>query len=86
MKDHRRHGVIRLGDKTTHGGNVISAAADFTVLGKHVSIEGDITYCPKCKGKFPIHPKDSTRKHQGKQVAYDGDLTACGAKPISSIL
>ncbi|MBQ5942159.1 PAAR domain-containing protein [Massilia sp. AB1] len=85
MNDQQGRGVIRLGDKTTHGGEVISAAQDFTVLGKPVAIEGDSTYCPKCKGKFPILPSGSTRRHHGKLVAYDQDLTACGAKLISSI-
>lgn len=85
MRDQQGRGVIRLGDKTTHGGEVISAAHDFTVLGKKVAVEGDITYCPKCKGKFPVLPKSSTRKHHGKLIAYDQDLTACGAKLISSI-
>lgn len=85
MKNQNGRGVIRLGDKTTHGGEVISAAKDFTVLGKSVALEGDATYCPKCKGKFPIQPSGSTRKHHGKQVAYDEDLTGCGAKLITSI-
>lgn len=85
MKDQNGRGVIRLGDKTTHGGEVISAVSDFTVLGKRVAVEGDTTFCPKCKGQFPIRPGESARKHHGKQVAYDQDLTACGAKLISSI-
>jgi uncharacterized Zn-binding protein involved in type VI secretion len=85
MKDQQGRGVIRLGDKTTHGGQVISAAAGFTVLGKLVAVEGDATFCPKCKGRFSIHPHGSTRKHDGKQVAYDQDFAACGAKLISSI-
>ena len=85
MKDCKNRGVIRLGDKTTHGGQVISAAADLIVLGKRVAVEGDATYCPKCKGKFPIYPTGSSRKHHGKQVAYDQDVTTCGAKLISSI-
>ena len=85
MKDQNGRGVIRLGDKTTHGGEVISAVKDFTVLGKCVAVEGDATFCPKCKGRFPIQPSGSTRKHHGKQVAYDQDLKACGAKLISSI-
>jgi len=85
MKDQRGRGVIRLGDKTTHGGTVISAARNFTVLGKRVAVEGDATYCPRCKGKFSIVPCDGTRKHHGKRVAFDQDLTACGAKLISSI-
>ncbi|WP_312511167.1 PAAR domain-containing protein [Massilia sp.] len=85
MKDQNGHGVIRLGDKTSHGGKVTSATNDFTVLGKPVAVEGDSTYCPKCKGMFPIQPNGSDRKHHGKQVAYHMDTTACGAKLISSI-
>jgi uncharacterized Zn-binding protein involved in type VI secretion len=85
MKDQQGRGVVRLGDKTTHGGQVISAAQDFTVLGKRVAVEGDSTYCPKCKGKYPIQPGGGTRKHHGKWVAYDQDPTACGARLISSL-
>jgi uncharacterized Zn-binding protein involved in type VI secretion len=85
MKDQHGRGVIRIGDKTTHGGEVISAAPDFTVLGKQVALEGDTTYCPQCKGTFSIHPGGDTRRHRGKRVAYHEDLTSCGAKLISSI-
>lgn len=85
MKDAKERGVVRLGDKTSHGGEVISAQADFKVLGKAVAIDGDLVSCPKCNGKFAIRPVDSTRKHHGKQVAYHDDPTECGAKLISSI-
>lgn len=85
MKDERGRGVIRLGDKTSHGGQVISAAADFNVFGKAVAVEGDMTACPQCKGNFPIQPTGSTRRHHGKQVAYDQDEAACGAKLLSSV-
>jgi uncharacterized Zn-binding protein involved in type VI secretion len=85
MKDQQGRGVVRLGDKTTHGGEVISAAQDFTVLGKRVAVEGDSTYCPKCEGKYPIQPGRDMHKHHGKRVAYDQDPTACGARLISSI-
>jgi uncharacterized Zn-binding protein involved in type VI secretion len=85
MKDAIGRGVIRLGDKTTHGGEVITAADDYTVLGKTVAVEGDMTYCPQCKGKYAIRPGNSDRKHHDKPVAYHDDLTECGAKLISSI-
>lgn len=85
MKNSKGHGVVRLGDKTTHGGQVISAQATFKVLGKTVAVEGDLTICPRCKGTFPIQPNSSERHHHGQAVAYDGDKTACGAKLISSI-
>jgi uncharacterized Zn-binding protein involved in type VI secretion len=85
MKDSKGRGVVRLGDKTSHGGQVISASDSFTVLGKQVALHGDMTVCPKCKGTFPIKVADSERHHHGKPVAYKDDVTACGAKLISSI-
>ncbi|MES2739396.1 MAG: PAAR domain-containing protein [Pseudomonadota bacterium] len=85
MKDAQGRGVIRLGDRTTHGGEVVSAAADFKVLGKAVACEGDMATCPNCHGKHAIGAPGSTRRHHGKAVAYDGDPTACGAKLISSL-
>lgn len=85
MKNSKGLGVIRLGDRTSHGGKVVSAQATLKALGKAVAAHGDLTTCPKCKGTFPIQVGTSDRIHQGKAVAYDGDKTACGAKLISSI-
>jgi uncharacterized Zn-binding protein involved in type VI secretion len=85
MKDSKGRGVIRLGDKTSHGGKVISACSDFKVLNKAVALQGDKVVCPKCKGTFPIQPKKGDRTHNGKLVAYDGDKSVCGAKLLSSI-
>lgn len=85
MKDSKGRAVVRMGDKTSHGGQVISACDTYTVLGKKVALDGDSTFCPQCKGTFPILVSDSERQHHGKQVVYHGDLTACGAKLISSI-
>ncbi|HZV64749.1 MAG TPA: PAAR domain-containing protein [Telluria sp.] len=85
MKDSKGRGVIRLGDKTTHGGQVITASDTFTVLGKAVALQDHMTYCPTCKGKFAINVAQGDRKHHGKLVAYHNDETACGAMLISSI-
>ena len=85
MKDSKGRGVVRLGDKTSHGGQVISASDSFTVRGKQVALDGDTTFCPKCKGTFPIKVGGSDRRHHGTKVAYNGDATACGAKLVSSI-
>lgn len=38
--------VIRLGDKTTHGGEVVSAASDYSIMDKAVAREHDIVTCP----------------------------------------
>ena len=86
MKDENGRGVIRLGDKTSHGGEVISASTDFKVHGIAVAVEGCMASCPKCGGNHAIMPVASTRKHHGKHLAYDADPTACGATLISSII
>lgn len=85
MKDAKGRGVIRLGDKTSHGGQVISASETLKALGKSVALDGHMASCPKCKGMFPIQAAGDTNKHHGKNIAFDGDPTACGAKLISSI-
>ena len=77
--------MVRLGDKTSHGGLVISASDTFTVRGKQVALNGDTTFCPQCKGTFPIQVAGSERRHHGKLVAYNNDKTACGATLVSSI-
>jgi uncharacterized Zn-binding protein involved in type VI secretion len=82
---HQGRGVIRVEDKTDHGGKVISASSGTIVLGKAAAIKDDITFCPACKGNFAIKPDGAGAKHEGKPYAYDGDLTECGARLISSI-
>lgn len=85
MKNSKGSGVIRLGDATSHGGKVMSASRNFKALGKAVAVDGDMTFCPQCKGAFPIQVNASDRHHNGKAVAFDGDKTECGATLISSI-
>ena len=79
-------GVIRLGDATTHGGKVVSAAhTTATVMGIPIACVGDLTQCPKCKGVYPIVEGDATDTINGVPTAYHGHKTACGAALISSI-
>lgn len=85
MKDAQGRGVVRLGDKTSHGGQVISASETLKALGKPVALDGHMTLCPKCKGAFAIQAAGGTNKHHGKNIAFHNDRTACGAKLISSI-
>lgn len=77
--------LIVMGDKTTHGGTVISADLTFDINGKYVARIGDKTVCPKCKGIFPITsgPSDLVDS-SGNGYARHMDSTACGAKLISS--
>ena len=77
--------LIVMGDKTTHGGTVITADLTLDINGKYVARVGDMTVCPKCKGTFPINggPSDLV---DGAENGYARhmDTTACGAKLISS--
>ena len=73
-----------MGDKTSHGGTVISADLTFDIHGKYVARVGDMTVCPKCKGTFAITsgPGDLLDS-SGNGYARHMDSTACGAKLIS---
>lgn len=79
--------VIRIGDPTSHGGQVVeSGALQFTVSGKAVALVGDKCTCPiyghqNCK----IVSGNAKYTVNGKAVAYDGDKTSCGATLISTI-
>lgn len=76
--------LIVMGDKTSHGGTVISADLTFDIHGKYVARVGDMTVCPKCKGTFAITsgPGDLVDSG-GNGYARHMDSTACGAKLIS---
>lgn len=84
MKDENGRGVIRLNDKTTHGGHVITASDDLKALGVPVALTDHLTSCPQCGGQFKIIPENSTRQHHGVPVAFHNDPTECGARLISS--
>lgn len=83
---HEGRGVIRMGDKTDHGGQVISASSGTIVMKKEAALANDTTYCPACKGQFSIKPDGKGAKHNGRFYAYHGDLTDCGARLITSLV
>lgn len=82
---HEGRGVIRLNDKTDHGGQVVAVSSGTVVMGVEAALADDVTFCPKCKGTFPIKSDGVGARHEGRHYAYENDLTACGAKLISSI-
>jgi uncharacterized Zn-binding protein involved in type VI secretion len=85
MRDPASRAAVRRGDPTDHGGEVISAL-DLQVHGIPVAGEGCLTWCPKCKGTFKILPPlNAARRHKGRAIVYDGDLTECGAKLIATL-
>lgn len=76
---------IVVGDKTTHGGTVITGDPTSTMLGKPMARSGDMTVCPKCKGTFPILKGNGiVVDGAGNTYARHMDKTACGASLLSS--
>ncbi|MCP1573960.1 putative Zn-binding protein involved in type VI secretion [Herbaspirillum rubrisubalbicans] len=75
---------ITVGDKTSHGGTVISGDQAFLIHGKAVAGIGDLTVCPHCKGAFPITSGAEDMMTKGKAPAREGDRTACGAILIAA--
>src|SRR5438067_1440208 len=62
--------IIVMGDKTSHGGTVITCSPFSDTHGKGWARVGDMTSCPRCKGVFPIAQGDASLTDDGKAVAY----------------
>ncbi|EMH4161605.1 PAAR domain-containing protein [Pluralibacter gergoviae] len=78
-------GFVLLGDKTTHGGTVISASSTMQVHGKVVALLGDMVACPlPFHGTNPIIEGSSEWISDGKPVVVDGCKCQCGCQVISS--
>ena len=79
--------VIRLGDETSHGGKVISTRANhFKIGGIAVACVGDPCSCP-VPGHNGCTIIGGSARHRinGIAVAFDDDVTSCGAKLKSSL-
>jgi uncharacterized Zn-binding protein involved in type VI secretion len=77
--------LIRLGDKTSHDGVVLSASPFSESGGIAIARVGDKVSCPK-HGHEPcvIASGDSTLIIDGKPAARNGDKTSCGAVLIAT--
>ncbi|CDG83222.1 PAAR domain-containing protein [Janthinobacterium agaricidamnosum] len=76
--------VIRVGDKTSHGGEVLSGSAAFLIDGKPVARVGDKVSCPLHPTETVINSGSSAYLTDGQPTARHGDSTACGATLIGS--
>ncbi|GGY78528.1 PAAR domain-containing protein [Pseudoduganella plicata] len=78
--------VIRLGDRTSHGGKVVKVTAThFTVDGIAVARVGDVCSCPvKGHDNCTVAEGDPHHVIDGISVAYEGHKTSCGATLVAS--
>ncbi|MGA9618875.1 MULTISPECIES: PAAR domain-containing protein [Serratia] len=78
-------GFVLLGDKTTHGGEIISASSTMTVNGKKVALIGDKISCPKeGHGINTIIEGSPDWISDGKAIVVNGCRCECGCQVISS--
>lgn len=72
------------GDKTSHGGTVISADFTSDINGKYMARVGDLVVCPACKGVFAINSGAVDMVDgEGRGYARHMDTTDCGARLIA---
>jgi uncharacterized Zn-binding protein involved in type VI secretion len=74
---------ICVGDKTSHGGIVLSGAPTSTTMNRQIARVDDLVSCPRC-GDNRIATGDPSMIIMGKAVARAGDRTECGAILVSS--
>ena len=78
--------VIRLNDPTSHGGKVISAAPNSTVMGVAVARKGDLCSCPiPGHGTNAIAEGNSKVLIDGVPVVFQGHKATCGAVLMSTL-
>ena len=76
--------IVRLGDKTDHGGITLNDIPHTNLNGEPIAGKGNMAFCPLCKGEFPIIEGSDTYRVNGIAVALDGMKNACGASLIAS--
>ena len=78
--------IVRLGDKTTHDGVVITASPIHTLRGIGIARVGDMVACPvRGHGVNPIVEGCLVFSIGGRSVALHGHKTACGCSLIASL-
>ncbi len=74
--------IIRLGDTSTHGGQVVTSASKWQCEGALIARLGDMLACP-LHGINPIIESSETWFCEGAGIAREGDKTLCQAELIS---
>ncbi len=74
----------RLGDRSSHGGVIVTGASRTLVNGKPAARMGDQHCCPiPGHGVTPIVSGSSDTLTEGKPNARVGDAAACGARIVT---
>jgi uncharacterized Zn-binding protein involved in type VI secretion len=76
---------IVLGDRTSHGGEVISAHPGKTIDGIPVATVTCKVTCPQCNGVHEIVTGSPRASYLGLALAREGDMTSCGATLVPKV-
>ncbi|WP_133822329.1 PAAR domain-containing protein [Rahnella sp. BIGb0236] len=75
--------IIHVGDKTTHGGTVITGSNIVSIDGMPVARKSDKVTCPEHGVNFIIEGDDN-HCDNGLAISLEGNRCACGATLISA--
>ncbi|MDR4565531.1 PAAR domain-containing protein [Klebsiella pneumoniae] len=75
--------TICVGDKTSHGGSVLTGSSQIIIDGKSVARKSDLVSCPT-HGINSISEGDEKHCDNGLAVALEGQRCSCGAILIST--
>lgn len=79
-------GVIRVGDKLSSGGVVVTGSTGLKFMGVEVARQGDEVFCPlPLHGANKIAEGDAGSKHNGRPIALQGHRCECGCTLITSL-
>jgi len=79
------HNVIYVGDKTSHGGVVLTGSSRVKLAdGRGAARKGDRVSCPRCEENEIVEGNDKMRDGD-LPLAFHGYRTRCGASLISSV-
>jgi len=76
--------IIRMGDRTSHGGTVVEGHQLLVIRGKPAAGVGHRVHCPKCSGSPVIVEGAMNASIMGISIAVEGMKTSCGATLIAS--
>jgi uncharacterized Zn-binding protein involved in type VI secretion len=76
--------IIRLGDKTNHGGTIIEGFPTAILYGRPIAGKGHKVTCPKCRGTFVIAEGIGNHSFYDVNTAVEGMHTTCGAVLLAS--
>lgn len=78
--------IVRLGDKTSHGGEVITASPTHSIAGIGIARVGDQVTCPRAgHGTNKIIEGAVTYTIGSRMVALHGHKCECGCTLIASL-